>query len=72
MNPDDNRDVVLFTEALKLPVEERDAFLRRACGDDTALREKVEALLKAQDRIGDFLEKPAATLIPPPDENGSI
>jgi eukaryotic-like serine/threonine-protein kinase len=38
----------LFAEALKLPsAEARAAYLRDACGDDTALRQRVEDLLRA-------------------------
>ena len=36
----------LFKEACELPAEERGAFLDRACGDDAALREEVESLLR--------------------------
>jgi serine/threonine protein kinase/Tol biopolymer transport system component len=39
---------------------ERSAYLDSACGGDSALRARVEALLKAHDRVGEFLE------IPPP------
>jgi len=52
------RDVVIFTEALRFPVEERAAFLDRACVGDENLRRKVEALLRAHGRVGDFLETP--------------
>ena len=55
-NPE--QEVVVFTEALKTSVEERSAFLERACAGDDNLRRKVEALLRAHDRIGSFLEEP--------------
>jgi len=58
MNDDLRRDVVLFAQALQLPASERSAFLERACGADTKLRERVEGLLQAHDSAGDFLEKP--------------
>ena len=58
MNDDASRDVVIFAEALRLPAEERAAFLDRACADDENLRRKVEALLRAHERVGDFLETP--------------
>src|SRR5580700_5311553 len=60
MDRDGSRDVVIFTEALQLSVGERDAFLSRACAGDENLRRKVEALLKAHDEVGDFLEQPPA------------
>ncbi|HSB64439.1 MAG TPA: protein kinase [Thermoanaerobaculia bacterium] len=39
------RSRVVFGEAVTLSPRDREAFLRGACGDDTALREEVEALL---------------------------
>jgi hypothetical protein len=60
MSADSGRDVPIFTEALKHPVAERGAFLDRACAGDAELRRKVEALLRAYERLGNFLE------IPPP------
>ena len=57
--PDDaDREVAVFTEAVKLPVEDRDEFLEKACDGDDDLRRKVESLLKAHDRVGHFLEEP--------------
>ena len=52
------RAIEIFTEAIELPTEERAAFLDRACAGDQALRGKIEALLRSNDRAGDFLEKP--------------
>jgi hypothetical protein len=52
------RDVAIFTQALQLPAGERAAFLDRACAGDEDLRRNVEALLRAHDRVGDFLETP--------------
>jgi hypothetical protein len=59
MKGDPGRELVVFTEALKVPVQERAAFVGRACADDENLRHKVEALLRAYDRLGSFLEQPA-------------
>jgi len=58
MKADPCREVVVFTEALRVPVQERAAFLEGACAGDENLRHKVEALLKAHDRVGNFLEEP--------------
>ena len=58
MNCDPGREVVVFTEALKVAVQERTAFLERTCAGDENLRRKVEALLSANDRLGKFLEEP--------------
>ena len=57
------RVVVVFTEALKVPVQERAALLKCLCADDESLRQKVEALLRAHERAGDFLETPATETI---------
>lgn len=58
MKEDTGSDMAIFIAAIKLPPKDRPRFLDRACGDDENLRRKVEALLNAHDRIGDFLEKP--------------
>jgi hypothetical protein len=59
MNDDDaGRKIAIFTEAIKAPVKDRAAFLDNACGGDENLRRKVEVLLNAHDRVGDFLEDP--------------
>jgi len=58
MKSDSDRDVAIFTQALKEPLQGRDAFLDRECGGDEDLRRKVEALLSAHDRVGNFLEEP--------------
>jgi eukaryotic-like serine/threonine-protein kinase len=57
MKRDSDQKVIIFTEALRLPTHERAAFLQRRCGAKEPLRQKVEALLKAHDRAGDFLTK---------------
>jgi hypothetical protein len=56
MNSDPSREVAIFTEALKLPAEQRAGFLERMCGNDHELRSKLEDLLRAHDRLGSFLE----------------
>lgn len=52
------RDAEIFAGALRLPPVERAGYLTRACGPDAALLKRVEELLKAQFRMGDFLETP--------------
>jgi len=59
MKGERGNEVVIFTEALKFSVQERAAFLERVCAGDENLRRKVEALLRAHDRLGSFLEQPA-------------
>jgi serine/threonine protein kinase/formylglycine-generating enzyme required for sulfatase activity len=48
-----------FHRALEKPAGERAAFLEHACGDDAALRRRLEALLQAHENPSSFLEKPA-------------
>jgi WD40 repeat protein len=51
----------IFFEALDLDdPAERSAFLDRACAGDTALRQRIEALLRCHANAGDFLGTPAA------------
>jgi serine/threonine protein kinase len=57
INDSSNRDVAIFTAALQIPVAERGEYLERACGGDSGLRQRVEALLKSHERLGDFLEQ---------------
>ncbi len=46
----------LYHASIELPVGDRGAFLRNACGNDERLREDVEALLSAAQDVGHFLE----------------
>jgi WD40 repeat protein len=49
----------IFSEALeKKDVKERAEYLDKVCGNDAALRAKVEALLKANEQAGSFLNAP--------------
>jgi hypothetical protein len=58
MKDDADRELAIFTEATKLPNQERAAFLDIACHGEEDLRKNVEVLLKAHDRVGNFLEHP--------------
>ena len=58
MRGDPDRELVVFTEALRVPVQERATYLERVCAGDEKLRRSVEALLRAHDRLGNFLEEP--------------
>ncbi|UCF16343.1 MAG: serine/threonine protein kinase, partial [Phycisphaerales bacterium] len=55
------RDVeTIYHAALKKASgQERSSYLDEVCGDDRALRARVEALLDASQEVGDFLEAPA-------------
>lgn len=58
----------LFDQAVCLPTHaDRRAFLHQACAGDTALRDRVEALLRAHETSGDFLEHPAMGVEPLPE-----
>jgi eukaryotic-like serine/threonine-protein kinase len=62
MTPNSGRAIEIFTEAIQLPIEERAAFLDRACAEDEELRRKIESLLRSNDRAGAFLEQPPVTV----------
>src|SRR3954469_14024017 len=52
----------LFIAALdRADPADRQAYLREACGDDSALRRRVEALLEVHEDAGSFLESPAGS-----------
>ena len=60
MTPDRHRLVgEIYHAALEVETERRAALLDEACAGDDALRRRVEALLAAHDRAGEFLETPA-------------
>ncbi len=57
----------LFIDAMKLDDEaERAAFLERMCAGDSKLKQRVEALIGANDQAGSFLKQPA------PDANATM
>jgi eukaryotic-like serine/threonine-protein kinase len=51
-------DELFWEAAQRAPGEERDAYLARACGEDRALRQRVEHLLQVQPKVESFLEQP--------------
>lgn len=57
MNDKPSRELAVFDAALKLPVGDRATYLGRECGDDHALRARVEALLRANTEAGNFMEE---------------
>ncbi len=59
-----SREQAVFAEALQRAAPEaRAAYLDGACGAEAALRGRVEALLRAVENAGDFLESPPEGLI---------
>src|SRR6266850_2335477 len=71
MNDTPDRDVAVFTEALRLSVAERADYLDRACAGDGELRRRVEAILRGYEKAGDFLGEPAAG-VPTADSQGTV
>jgi serine/threonine protein kinase/WD40 repeat protein len=49
----------IFDAAIELPPRRRAAYLQEACGGDAALRRRVEALLRAHETAGTFMDSPA-------------
>ena len=63
MNPERWQQIdKIFQDALEREPHERASFLDQACGDDSPLREKIEALLRSHDGAGSFLASPASPL----------
>jgi WD40 repeat protein/serine/threonine protein kinase len=63
--PTANREEALFAAVLEKPTRaERAAYLEGACGDDRALRERIEALLAAHEASGGVLDAPPLPLSP--------
>src|SRR5260370_42650457 len=52
------REEEIVEAALPLPPEQRAAYLQEACGADAQLRERVKALLTAQEAAATLLELP--------------
>ena len=52
----------LLQAVLERPPEERDAFLRLACGDDHELERETRSLLTAQQQAGNFPDSPSMEL----------
>jgi serine/threonine protein kinase len=55
-----DHEIEVFNIALELPAGARAAYLDQACAGDTALRQRVEELLKSSQVSCDFLESPDA------------
>ncbi|HEY1375925.1 MAG TPA: serine/threonine-protein kinase, partial [Gemmataceae bacterium] len=67
MPADPSRAKSIFMAALTAGTPaEREAYLAGACGDDPALRGRVEELLRANDAPGSFLDTPAAAAFADP------
>jgi len=54
----------VFMDAVELPEEERGDYIARACGDDPALRGRVESLIRAHLGASAVLGKPTPPVLP--------
>ena len=60
----ESNEASIFTAARKIDsADDRRVFLAEACGDDAALRERVDKLLVASAEESQFLENPAAAML---------
>lgn len=58
MNQQSKAEIVFFAALEHTQSEKRAAYLSQACAGDVALRTRIEALLAAHSRVGQFLEHP--------------
>ena len=59
--PTPSREEEIFSALVALPVPERGAYLEKACGEDAALRQRLEGLLQSFDEAEGFMPGPAVT-----------
>jgi eukaryotic-like serine/threonine-protein kinase len=64
--PEPGREEAIFDAAIALPPDQRAGYLARACGDDSPLRQRIQALLQANQRAGSFLEPARPSTGPEP------
>ncbi|HTI71714.1 MAG TPA: serine/threonine-protein kinase [Candidatus Limnocylindria bacterium] len=56
MTEEFDRDLAVFTAAVQMSADARAVFLDQACKGDDELRLRIEALLRAHEGMGDFLD----------------
>jgi serine/threonine protein kinase/WD40 repeat protein len=56
---DPESEEAIFSTALRCAAAARARYLEKACAGQPALRQRIEALLQAQPRLGEFMERPA-------------
>src|SRR5690348_663469 len=59
----------VFSAALALPADQRDAYLEQACGGDPTLRQHVEGLLQTHEQAGDVLPRAVPATSGPDSQN---
>lgn len=52
----------IFNDALELPEAKRKVFLDGACGDDEALRHRIERMIRDEEAADDILQRPLVSL----------
>jgi serine/threonine protein kinase len=67
---DRTREEAIFDAVVTLPLEQRSAYLKQACGEDVQLLRRIEFLLESNDQAGKFLEpalpqSPTRTIVIP-------
>src|SRR5687767_8288038 len=62
----------IFAAALEKSPAERAAYLAEACGDDAALRKRLDRLLAASEKAGRFMARPALAAASLPDSATEI
>jgi serine/threonine-protein kinase len=62
----------ILRAALSCEPAQRDVFVTHACGDDEEIRLEVASLLAAHDRVGEFLNRPAAEQFVAPSASTSL
>ncbi len=70
-----NRLQALFDDAIQLDMAQRESFLDVHCHDDAELKDALTNMLMADDKAGDFLEKPVISpkgQLEPPDPGDEI
>ncbi len=72
-------EVIFFAALEKIGPEQRAAYLEAACGENVELRRRVELMLEAHPKVGDFMatgsfsgEAKEARLKPSPDHAGAV
>lgn len=63
MATDPERLKSIFLDALDAPPAERQALLDKACAGDQELRQRIDAMLRANDRTDKLFDQPAAKLL---------
>src|SRR5215472_8241193 len=67
MDPNSERIIELFSQAMSKPAEARAAFLAEACPEEPEVRQQVDSLLRAAEPALEFLKQPLPQPVPAAD-----